>query len=92
MSTFAIIKDVPLAPLVRRQRRRKYPFDEMAVGDMIFIPGARSISPYVSAVGKKLRFKLTTRRLNMKLTKKGWKPCRPFDKGVTFGTGVWRTK
>lgn len=81
-----IIKNVAIPPPTVRRGRRKYQFEQMEVGDMIFVPGRRNFASYVSAVGTKLGIKFKTRRLFMKRGK----PCKAETAGAVFGTGVWR--
>jgi hypothetical protein len=86
-----ILKNVPLASIERKQARRKYPFEQMEVGDMIFVPGTTKISTYVSAAGSKLGWRFRTRRLHMHKKGTRWKPCTKDAEDAIFGTGVWRT-
>lgn len=81
-----IIKGVAIPPVARRQSRRKYEFEKMQVGDMLFVPGTRNFSSYVSTVGGKISMKFRTRRIWMR---KG-KVCDEKEPGAVPGTGVWR--
>ncbi len=87
-------KDVPLVKATRvvPESRRKYPLNEMEVGDMFFVPNAKSTLPtYCAKMGKKLQVKFQTRTCYMRLDdKEEWQPCEPGDEGAVRGTGVWR--
>lgn len=89
-------KKVPLPKAIRPAvpARRKYPFVDMQVGDMFFIPGREknNLTTHASTVGKQLGRKFVTRLCHMRETKEGWEPCAPEDKGAKTGIGVWRTK
>lgn len=96
---FKPVKNVPLPKAARHAppARRKYPFDEMDVGMMFFVPNKtkNTLSTHVSTTGKALRRKFETRLTHMRETEKGrgdWRLCKPGDKGATLGIGVWRTK
>ena len=75
---FEVRKDVPIPAAVREgfAKPSKYPFADMAVGDMFFVPGAKkSFSSLASAAGKRLGRKFSTRAVT--------------DNGVA-GIGCWR--
>lgn len=75
--------------------RRKYPFEEMDVNDMFFIPGKdnKNLPTYASTAGKRLNRKFTTRACWMKGSdERGWTLVEPGTKGAVQGVGVWRTK
>jgi hypothetical protein len=77
----------PTAPV-----RRKYPFEEMSVGDMFFVPGKtkNTLTTHTSTVGKKLGRKFITRLTHMVETLDGWKQAGPDDENAIQGVGVWR--
>lgn len=96
----AVQKGVPM-PAIKRPgatRRRKYPIDTMAVGDMFFEPGrsSRGLSAYICRIAKGLTAKFSTRSCWMRKVRVGdvwkWKECAPGDKGAVQGAGVWRTE
>lgn len=77
---FEVRKDIPLPAAVREgfSKPSKYPFATMEVGDMFFVPEAKkSFSSLVSAAGKRLDRKFSTRSVS--------------ENGVT-GIGCWRLK
>lgn len=88
-------KKVPLPKAMRpaTTSRRKYPFDEMDVGDMFFVPHKEknTLATHASAVGVTLGRKFRTRLTYMKETREGWVPCAADDKKAVIGVGVWRT-
>jgi hypothetical protein len=73
-------------------RRRKYPLDTMAIGDMFFVPDRESnnLVQYVSGQGAKLGRKFRTRFCTMRETIEGWKGCPTDDPRAVRGIGVWR--
>jgi hypothetical protein len=88
--------NIPLPPPVRRPRvtrRRKYPFEEMAVGQHFFVEGKskNTLGTHVTTVGKQLGRKFSTRLCHMKKVKQKWQLCEADDKGAVQGIGVWRT-
>lgn len=91
-----VIKNVPLPKSSRTPPppARKYPFEEMEVGDMFFVPGKtkNSLSTRASSVGKKLDRKYVTRSTIMAETIEGWEPCDDKDPDAVVGVGVWRIK
>lgn len=94
---YAVQKGVPL-PKVRKPTatsRRKYPFEEMAVGEFFFIPNKtrNTITAHASAVGKQLDKKFSTRLTYMSQDENGvWGVCDADAEGATLGVGVWREK
>jgi len=60
--TVPINKGVPI-PEKRRRFADDYPWEDMGVGDSIFIPFRGKSRPQVSVVQKRLGVKFTTRRL-----------------------------
>ena len=89
-------KNVPVPKAVRpvTASRRKYPFEEMDVGDMFFVPNRtkNNLTTHVSSVGRKLGRKFATRLTTMIETDAGWEPCDPDADGGVTGVGVWRTE
>ncbi len=95
---YDLIPGVPVRSVLRSlmaPRRSKYPFRDMAVGEMFFIPNrdVNNMSSRASTLGRLLKRRFTTRLVYMKLNrKKAWEPCQPDDYGAVLGIGVWRTK
>lgn len=89
-------KNVPVPKVVKPEapKRRKYPFEDMAVGDMFFVPGKakNTLTTHTSTVGKKLGRKFITRLTYMVETLEGWQQAGPDDEGAIQGIGVWRTE
>ena len=90
-----IKKRVPLPAPSRPQRPRKYPFDDMSVGDMFFVPGgsAKSVASYASRIGSRIRKKFNTRQVTAVHRADGWTvvdDTANHSKAVR-GIGVWRT-
>tara|TARA_R110000868_G_scaffold261331_3_gene519425 strand:+ start:3721 stop:4005 length:285 start_codon:yes stop_codon:yes gene_type:complete len=71
---------------------RKYPFEEMGVGDMFFVPNKtkNTLAIYASYQSRKLERRFSTRLTYMVLLDDGWVPCDPGDIGAVQGIGVWR--
>ena len=88
--------NVPVPKAIRSPRpaQRVYPFAEMEVGAMFFVPGKErnTMSPYVSTQGKKLKRKFVTRLCHMRETRDGWVECKPEHARAKIGVGVWREK
>lgn len=94
---FAVQKKVPVPPAIRTAAhpRRKYPFEEMDVGDMFFVPNKpkNTLATHASTVGKALGCKFVTRLTHMVQGRDGtWKPANPGDPKAVSGIGVWRTE
>lgn len=97
---YEIINDVPIPPVDRPQdrakaaahKRRKYPFEELEVGQGFFAPGKMSerVGTYASTMGKRLGRKFTVRRTVMKKVEGQWRPAEPDEAGAMAGVGVWR--
>ena len=87
---FQILKDVPLpAKTMPAIKASKYPFANMHVGDMFFVPhkNKNTLSTHASVVGKRLGFKFSTRMVTLD----GVMIDGVKTDDVT-GIGVWRTK
>lgn len=89
-----IKKRVPLPAPVRGHRPRKYPFEDMAVKDMFFVPGgsAKSVASYASRIGARIRKKFNTRQVYAVHRSDGWQivdDVTNHPKAVR-GVGVWR--
>jgi hypothetical protein len=82
--------------------RRKYPFDQLDVGDMFFLAerAKNNISTLASITGKKLGMTFSTRLLYMKWTDHApshanplgvsWQPATAETENAVLGIGVWR--
>ena len=88
--------NVPVPKAIRppSTARRVYPFAEMEVGAMFFVPGKtrNTMSPYVSSMGRKLKRKFVTRLCYMRKAKGGWVECKAEHAKAEIGVGVWREK
>lgn len=92
--------DVPLPEVTREQPRRKYPFEEMAVGQCFFVPErtVKSMSSYVSRETKDLDAKFTTRKVWLRKPlptedqSLEWVKTTEETPGAVPGVGVWRTE
>lgn len=93
---YEINKNVPkpAASQPPRPSRRKYPFEEMAVGDMFFVPNRprNTLATHVSTVGKQLGRKFSTRMVKMVETEAGWELAKDDDPNAVVGIGVWRVE
>jgi len=93
---FKVQKNIPVpAPIAgpRTVGRRKYPFDQLDVGDMFFVPNKTKnrLTTHASTVGKQLGFSFKTRLTYMKPDTDGdWHPANKDDAGAVMGIGVWR--
>lgn len=92
---YEIQRDVPVPPIdyAPQPKRRKYPFEEMAVGDMFFVPDkdSNTLAPYVGRQGKKLGRTFVTRTVYMIENDGEWVQVEPETEDATKGIGVWRT-
>lgn len=88
-------KNVPIPKLARAAlpSRRKYPFEEMEIGDMFFVPNKdkNTLTTHASAMGRQLKRKFITRLTTMRMTSEGWALCDPGQAKAVQGIGVWRT-
>ena len=91
-----IIKKVPVSKTIRivSGTQRKYPFADMKVGDMFFVPDKtkNTLSPHVSTAGRALKMKFITRLSYMTKIKNGWLTATKTTKDAVTGIGVWRVK
>lgn len=91
-----IQKKIPVPKTFRPRSsiHRKYPFEEMQIGDMFFVPEKtrNTLAPHASTMGKELSRKFVTRLLFMSKKNGDWEACDPNDKGAVLGVGVWRIK
>lgn len=92
---YEICNKIPV-PVAQRQTPvpRKYPFDQLAVGEMFFIPHRtkNNISTHASTVGKLLKRKFATRLTYMIQKNHGWVLSKQDVEGAVQGIGVWRVK
>lgn len=89
---YKIQKGVPIPTIKRNMKRRKYPLDEMVVGDFIFVPdkAIKDIASHISATAKQLGSKFQARTITGVQVGDEWRPCEPDTPGATHGVGVWR--
>lgn len=92
-----IRRNVPMPKIEGRvppPPRRKYPFDQMEIGDMFFVPNKKknTISTHISTEGNSRGMKLATRLCHMRQTEAGWEPANEGEPGAVQGVGVWRQK
>jgi len=87
-----IIKSAPLPAPTRGKRQSQYPFEELEVGDMFFVPyrEKNNLKNRATQLGKKLNRKFVTRVLWMVDTPKGWMPDTEAQGQLVQGIGVWR--
>lgn len=90
-----VYKNVPIPKAARTgpATHRVYPFEEMEVGDMFFVPNKtkNTLTSRTSTAGKTLGRTFVTRMIFMVDTEDGWEPCDSRDEGAVRGIGVWRT-
>jgi len=93
---YVVQKKAPIPKTFRPglRRRRKYPFEQLGVGQFFFIPyrDKNTLVTYASIQGKKLGKKFATRLTTMVQQGESWRPCEANEKGAVQGIGVWRTK
>jgi hypothetical protein len=80
-------------PTVRKARpRRKYPLEEMQVGDSFFVPdrSKNNLMTFMSTEGTRLGRKFSTRLCWRKQSLEGWVPCEAIEPGAVQGIGIWR--
>lgn len=73
---------------------RKYPFPDMQVGEMFFVPhkSTNTLMSLASKTGAKLGRKFETRMVYMRLVDDQWVHCSKEVKGAVLGIGVYRTR
>lgn len=84
---------LPQVQTTRTVGQRKYPFNELPVGGMFFIPNKtkNTFANYTSSAGRDLGRKFTTRLVWAKQRADGtWAPAEKGDAGAVLGIGVWR--
>lgn len=94
---YQVKKNVPQPKVTRiaPSRRRKYPFEDMDIGDMFFVPSKtkNTLATHVSTVGKRLGRKFNTRMITMYQTRNGsWELCEADHPSAVLGIGVWRAE
>lgn len=91
---FEVHKNVPQpkAARVTPAPRRKYPFEDMELGDMFFVPykTKNTLATHASTVGKKLGRKFSTQLIHMVADDGNWELVGADDPGAVLGIGVWR--
>lgn len=90
--TYNVQKNTPLPKAKGPARPRKYPLADMAVGEMFFVPNLEknTLVQYVSAMGRELKRKFSTRLLWMVKKKGVWVPATAETPRAVQGVGVWR--
>lgn len=91
-----ISKNIPIPKAIRpaSPSRRKYPFDELEIGDMFFVQDRpkNNLTTHASTVGRKLGRKFETRLCVMHQLRNGtWEPCDASHPKANLGIGVFRT-
>ena len=89
------VVQAPEVPNYRRGGRAcKYPFHELNVGEMFFIPNRSSntMMSLASKTGRKLGRKFETRLIWMCMRQELWTLCAAGAPGAVQGVGVYRTK
>jgi hypothetical protein len=86
--------ELPKARAVMPDRARKYPFPEMEVGDMFFVPDAnrKTLASHANASGRKLGMKFSVRTVFMHAVDTDWVPAEAGDEHAVTGVGIWRVK
>lgn len=90
---YKVHSNVPLpAPARRASGRRKYPFEDLEVGDYFFVPHRprERMSTYVSTVSKQMGRKFSARQVTMALIKGTWQLVDASHPEGVSGTGIWR--
>jgi len=80
-------------PVATSSRRRKYPLDQLEVGQFFLVPHRtkNNLTTHVSTTGRKLGRTFSTRLLWMSQDENGdWQPAEEGDEGAVMGIGVWR--
>lgn len=93
---YAIQKNIPIPKIDYNPSRKptKYPLSDMAVGDMLFLPGKTpdGIVGRLTASGRELGCTFMTRRTYMRETAPGtWVQSDKNDPEAERGLGIWRT-
>ena len=94
--TFKVKAGVVMPPhgVNRYRHPRKYPFDEIGVGEIFFIPDktASEFATYASKQAKILDRKFQTQTMTMRrdLETDEWEPCKPGSPGSKSGVAVTR--
>jgi hypothetical protein len=94
-----IVRTQRSTPVARSARlndthKTKYPYADMRVGDMFFLPDreTNNMAAYTSLVGKRLGRKFRTRFCYMRNTIEGWVACGESHPRARLGIGIWRIK
>ena len=94
---FKVNKAVPIPTTSRGDvpTRRKYPYSDLEIGDMFFIPNKtkNTLSTHTSTVGKVLGRRFITRLTYMIGDEEnGWAPATKDTEDAVLGIGVWRAE
>ena len=90
---FDVQKNIPKPKTLRNNAPpRKYPFREMEVGDMFFVPNKtkNTMMTAASTEGRNLGRRFSTKLCFMRSVKGRWINCEATDPGAVSGIGVWR--
>ena len=94
MSTpFKLQSNWPKPSIKRTPRPRKFPVEDMKVGNMFFVPArnARSVSAYISRITKGLPGVYSVRPCwGIQSTTGEWVQADEGDRSAVAGVGVWR--
>ena len=79
----------------KQSAARKYPFDSMKVGELIFVPDkeVKKFASHVGSQGRKLGRKFSTQTAVMRqdLKTDQWEVCKPDAPGAKKGVAIRRT-
>lgn len=96
MNDIAILSGIPMPKPAVPGRKAKYPFAEMEVGGMFFLPDREdnNFATYAGVWGRRLGRVFRTRLCYMKPKKGGgWEAASGEDEpGANLGVGVWRVE
>ena len=88
-----IVRSVPPEQAKRRAvKGRRYPYEQLGVGDMFFVPNRprNNLMPHTSLMGSRLGRKFSTRHVYMRKVDAKWVPCNDGDPGAVLGIAVYR--
>lgn len=88
----SIQSGVPKPARQTKAPRRKYPLEEMEVGQFLFYPGSNSryVSSYVSRAAKDMLQVFSTKHCWAVRRRGAWKLVDEAFPGAIEGTGIWR--
>lgn len=82
----------PKAHRPKGTTRRKYPFDQLEVGQMFFVPNRikNTLTSHASTTGKDLGRKFSTMLTHMRVVDGKWQACEEGDENAVMGVAVYR--